>query len=73
MQLTELISNAYQWQRDLYKDVVASFVSSCISGKEYPQPTISTCRQCVSPTKEEHATDEEEKNPLHGLDCRASN
>jgi hypothetical protein len=38
MQFTDLICNAYQWQRDLYKDVVASFVSSFISGKEYLNP-----------------------------------
>ena len=38
MQFTDLICNAYQWQRDLYKDVVASFVSSFISGKEFLNP-----------------------------------
>ena len=38
MQFTDLISNAYQWQRELYNDVVASFVSSFISGKEYLNP-----------------------------------
>jgi hypothetical protein len=38
MQFTALISNAYQWQRDLYKDVVASFVSSFIAGKEHLNP-----------------------------------
>jgi hypothetical protein len=40
MQLTELISNAYPWQRDLDKDVVASFVSTFISGKEYLNPQV---------------------------------
>ncbi len=38
MQFTELIGHAYQWQRDLYQDVVASFVSSFITGKEYLNP-----------------------------------
>lgn len=38
MQFTDLINNAYQWQRDLYKDVVASFVSSFIAGKEHLNP-----------------------------------
>lgn len=38
MQFTDLISNAYQWQRDLYKDVVASFVSGFTAGKEHLNP-----------------------------------
>ena len=38
MQFTDLISNAYQWQRELYKDVVASFVGSFIAGKEHLNP-----------------------------------
>jgi hypothetical protein len=38
MQFTDLISNAYQWQRELYQDVVASFVSSFIVGKEHLNP-----------------------------------
>lgn len=38
MQFTDLISNAYQWQRELYKDIVASFVSNFIVGKEHLSP-----------------------------------
>jgi hypothetical protein len=35
MQFADLISNAYQWQRELYKDMVASFVSNFMAGKEH--------------------------------------
>ncbi|TAL46619.1 MAG: IS701 family transposase, partial [Methylovulum sp.] len=38
MQFTEIISNAYQWQKALYKDVVASFVTEFMIGKEYLNP-----------------------------------
>lgn len=38
MQFTDIISNAYQWQRELYTDVVASFVKSFIVGKDYLNP-----------------------------------
>ncbi len=38
MQITEVIGNAYRWQRDLYKDVVATFVSGFVIGKEYLNP-----------------------------------
>lgn len=40
LQITELIINAYRWQRDLYKDVVAAFVSSFISGQDYLNPQL---------------------------------
>lgn len=42
MQLTEVISNAYQWQRDLYKDVVAAFVENFVVGKEYLNPQFKS-------------------------------
>ncbi|MCX7086701.1 MAG: transposase [Methylococcales bacterium] len=42
MQFTEIISNAYQWQRALYQDVVATFVSSFMIGKEYLNPQFQT-------------------------------
>jgi len=38
MRFSEVISNAYAWKRDLYKNVVAAFVTSFISGKEYLNP-----------------------------------
>jgi hypothetical protein len=38
MQFTDLISNAYQWQRNLHKDVVVSFVNSFLVGKEPLNP-----------------------------------
>jgi len=38
MQFTDFISNAYQWQRELYNEVVASFVSTFIVGKEHLNP-----------------------------------
>lgn len=38
MQFTEIISNAYHWQRALYQDVVAAFVTSFMVGKEYLNP-----------------------------------
>lgn len=38
MQFSDIISNAYQWQRELYKDVVASFVKGFMVGKEYLNP-----------------------------------
>ncbi len=39
-QSADRISNAYQWQRELYNDVAASFVSSFIVGKEHPNPQL---------------------------------
>lgn len=42
MQIAEVISNAYSWQRDLYKDVVAAFVRTFIVGKEYLNPQFQT-------------------------------
>jgi hypothetical protein len=38
MRFGDIISNAYQWQRELYKDVVASFVKGFMVGKEYLNP-----------------------------------
>lgn len=38
MQFADIISNAYQWQKALYKDVVASFVTEFMIGKEYLNP-----------------------------------
>jgi hypothetical protein len=38
MQLTEVICNAYHWQRALYQEVVAAFVTSFMVGKEYLNP-----------------------------------
>ena len=38
LQITELISSVYQWQRELYQDVVASFISSFIVGKDHLNP-----------------------------------
>ena len=38
LQITELISSGYQWQRELYQDVVASFISSFIVGKDHLNP-----------------------------------
>lgn len=38
MQFTDIICNVYQWQRGLYKDVVASFVKSFMLGKEHLNP-----------------------------------
>jgi len=38
MQMTELITNAYQWQRDLYREVVAHFVSHFVQGKDHLNP-----------------------------------
>jgi len=40
MQFGEIIRNAYALQRDLYKDVVATFISSFISDKEYLNPQM---------------------------------
>lgn len=42
MQIADLISNAYRWQRDLYKDVVAAFIRSFIVGNEYLNPQFQT-------------------------------
>lgn len=38
LQITELISSVYQWQRELYQDVVASFIRSFIVGKDHLNP-----------------------------------
>lgn len=42
MQFTEIIRNAYQWQKALYQDVVAAFVTSFMIGKEYLNPQFQT-------------------------------
>jgi hypothetical protein len=42
MQFDEFISNAYRWQKDLYKDVVATFVTSFVKGKDYLNPQFRT-------------------------------
>jgi hypothetical protein len=42
MQFTDFISTAYQWQRELYKKVVASFVSRFIGGKEHLNPQFQS-------------------------------
>ena len=42
MQFLELISNAYRWERDLYKDVVAAFVRIFTTDKEYLNPQFRT-------------------------------
>ena len=38
MRFTDMISNAYQWQKGLYKEVVASFVKSFMLDKDYLNP-----------------------------------
>jgi|GEM_PF-764585 len=38
MQFTEMIRNACQWQKALYQDVVASFITRFMGGKEYLNP-----------------------------------
>jgi hypothetical protein len=38
MQFTEIIRNAYHWQKALYQDVVPAFVTSFMVGKEYLNP-----------------------------------
>ncbi|EIJ34083.1 transposase IS4 family protein [Thiothrix nivea DSM 5205] len=38
MRFADMISNAYQWQGGLYKEVVASFVKSFMLGKEHLNP-----------------------------------
>jgi hypothetical protein len=42
MQFTDFISNAYQWQRELYNEVVASFIHSFIVGKEHLNPQFQS-------------------------------
>ena len=42
MQFTDIILNAYQWQKALYQDVVAEFVASFMVGKEYLNPQFQT-------------------------------
>lgn len=42
MQINDVISNAYQWQRDLYKDVVAAFVNNFVVGKEHLNPQFTS-------------------------------
>jgi hypothetical protein len=34
----DIINNAYQWQRELYSDIIASFIKNFIPGKEYLNP-----------------------------------
>lgn len=38
MQFVDIISNAYHWQRNLYTEVVAVFVSSFMQGKQHLNP-----------------------------------
>ena len=38
MYFVDIINNAYQWQRKLYSDVIASFIKNFIPGKEYLNP-----------------------------------
>ena len=38
LQFTDIILNAYQWQKALYQDVVATFVTHFMVGKEYLNP-----------------------------------
>jgi len=38
MQFVEIISNAYQWQRNLYTEVVAAFISNFMQGKQHLNP-----------------------------------
>jgi len=38
MQFTDLIINAYQWQRELYQEVVTAFVRHFIAGKDHLNP-----------------------------------
>jgi len=42
MQFTDVIQHAYAWKRDLFKDVVAAFISSFILGKDYLNPQFRT-------------------------------
>lgn len=38
MQFVNIISNAYQWQRNLYTEVIAAFVSHFMQGKQHLNP-----------------------------------
>jgi hypothetical protein len=38
MRFDDLIRNAYQWRRDLFKEVVAAFISGFMDGKEHLNP-----------------------------------
>ncbi|MFO7578972.1 MAG: transposase [Nitrosomonas halophila] len=38
MQFVDIISNAYQWQRNLYTEVVAAFVRNFMQGKQHLNP-----------------------------------
>ncbi|MDZ4153305.1 MAG: IS701 family transposase, partial [Methylicorpusculum sp.] len=38
LQFTDIILNAYQWQKALYQDVVATFIIHFMDGKEYLNP-----------------------------------
>ena len=38
MQVLQLFGNAYQWQRDLFTEVIAGFVSEFVQGKEHLNP-----------------------------------
>ena len=42
LQIADVISNAYCWQRDLYKDVATAFIKSFILGKEYLNPQFQS-------------------------------
>ena len=40
MQLAQLFENAYQWQRNLFTEVVAGFVAEFVQGKEHLNPQL---------------------------------
>lgn len=42
MRMSQLIANAYQWQRELYSDVVADFIRSFIPTVNYLNPQFRT-------------------------------
>jgi hypothetical protein len=42
MQIANLISNAYQWQRDLYTNVIAVFIQSFVLNNEHLNPQFRT-------------------------------
>lgn len=40
MQMTDFIKNAYQWKRELYTDVIATFIQTFIIDKDYLNPVF---------------------------------
>lgn len=42
MQTSQLISNAYQWKRELFSQVVATFINHFIIGKDYLNPHFTS-------------------------------